>query len=104
MAAARGGVTAHIARASQDQEQITTLVMSEVQVLELISLLMTGLPEKAAHRDGHQLAIWKDIPVQKCHANPAGEGGAPGWSTSSDRNTYRRDEGEPRHVERPARG
>lgn len=76
MPAARGGVTAHITRVSQDQDQITTLVMSEAQVLELISLLTTGLREKAIHGNGYHLAIWKDITVQKCQATPPCEGGA----------------------------
>ena len=76
MAAPRGGVTAHITRVSQDQDQITTLVMSQSQVLELISLLTTGLRETAIHKDGYHLAIWKEIPVQHCQATPPCEGGA----------------------------
>ena len=74
--APRGGVTAHITRVSQDQDEITTLIMSEAQVLELVSLLTTALREKAAHSNGYRIAIWKDIPVQHCQATPPCEGGA----------------------------
>ena len=76
MPSARGGVTAHVTRVSQDQEQITTLVMSEAQMLELIALLTTGLREKAVHKDGYRLAIWKEMAVQNCQATPPCEGGA----------------------------
>jgi hypothetical protein len=60
---------------SQDQGDITTLIMSEAQVLELMSLLTVALREKAAHPDGYHLAIWKQLHVEKCRANPACEGG-----------------------------
>jgi len=34
-----GGITAHVKRVMQDQTNITTLIMSESQMLELLSLL-----------------------------------------------------------------
>jgi hypothetical protein len=52
MPAARGSVTAHITRVAQDSPQITTLVMSEAQLLGLITAITTGLREKAVHADG----------------------------------------------------
>ena len=45
-------------------------------MLELISLLTTGLREKAVHSNGYHLAIWKEIQVQNCQGNPPCEGGA----------------------------
>ena len=74
--APRGGVTAHITHVAQDQDRITTLVMTEAQVLELVSLLTTALREKAMHSNGYRIAIWKDIPVKECQATPPCEGGA----------------------------
>jgi hypothetical protein len=80
MPASRGPVTAHITRISQDNPQITTLVLSEAQMLELITAVTTGLREKAIHADGfYHLAIWKDEAngrVKNCQANPACAGGA----------------------------
>lgn len=79
MPAARGPVTAHITRVSQDNPQITTLLMSEPQLLELLTVLATGLREKAVHADGlFYLAIWKDEAngrVKNCQANPPCAGG-----------------------------
>ena len=57
----RGSVTAHVTRVAQDNPQITTMLLSEAQVLELSSVLNTGLREKAVHADGlYHLALWKD--------------------------------------------
>lgn len=78
MAATRGSITAHVSRVRQDEANVTTLVMSEAQVLELMAVLTTALREKASHEDGYQLAIWKDRVVAKCQANPPCEGGAAG--------------------------
>jgi hypothetical protein len=76
MRSPKGSVTAHVTRVSQDQEYITTLVMSERQMLELIGLLTVALREKSKHGDGYHLAIWKEKGVQKCRANPPCEGGS----------------------------
>jgi hypothetical protein len=75
MPTARGAVTAHILDILQDQPNITTLIMSEAQVLELMSLLTVALRGKAVHPDGFHLAVWKQKAVAKCQANPACEGG-----------------------------
>lgn len=79
MPALRGSVTTHITRIGQDNPQITTLLMSEAQVLELMSILTTGLREKAVHADGlYHLAVWKDKQtghVANCQANPPCAGG-----------------------------
>lgn len=75
MATPKGRVTAHVSRVSQDQENITTLVMTDAQILELVSLLTVALREKARHKDGYHLAIWKQLPVEKCKDNPPCEGG-----------------------------
>ncbi|MBN9492435.1 hypothetical protein J0H33_03710 [bacterium] len=78
MAATRGSVTAHVKRVRQDEQDVTTLVMSEAQLLELAAVINSALREKAAHEDGYHLAIWKDRPVAKCQASPPCEGGAAG--------------------------
>jgi hypothetical protein len=39
MSTPKGRVTAHVRRVSQDQGNITTLIMSQAQILELMSLL-----------------------------------------------------------------
>ncbi len=75
MPAPRGRVTAHVTRISQDQEGITTLVLSEPQVLELMGLLNVALREKAAHADGYHLAIRKQLHVEQCQDNPPCGGG-----------------------------
>jgi len=80
MPASRGPVTAHITRISQDNEQITTLLLSEAQVLELITVATTGLREKAVQADGlYHFAIWKDEAngrVKNCQvASPPCAGG-----------------------------
>lgn len=72
----KGRVTAHVRRVSQDQGNITTLIMSQAQILELMSLLTVALSEMSAHADGYHLAIWKKQRVEKCRANPACEGGS----------------------------
>jgi hypothetical protein len=59
----------------QDQENITTLIMSEAQMLELLSVLAVALGEQSTHPDGYHLAIWKQNQVEKCQANPPCEGG-----------------------------
>ncbi len=51
MPAARGSITAHITRISQDNPQITAVVLSQAQVLELLSVLTTALRETAVHAD-----------------------------------------------------
>lgn len=79
MPATRGPVTAHITRVAQDNPQITTLLLSEAQMLELLTALTTGLREKAVHADGlYHLTIWKDEAtgrVKNCQANPPCAGG-----------------------------
>jgi hypothetical protein len=76
MPTAKGRVTAHVSRISQDQEYITTLLMTEAQVLELMALLTVAMREKATHSDGfYHLAVWKERKVAKCTANPPCEGG-----------------------------
>ena len=75
MATPKGRVTAHVSRVSQDQTNITTLIMSEAQILELMSLLTVALREKATHADGFHLAVWKQARVAKCRANPSCGGG-----------------------------
>lgn len=75
-AAPRGGVTAHIARVSQDQPDITTLILTDAQVLELLSVLTIALRERAAHKDGYHLAIRKADKTAKCQSTPPCEGGS----------------------------
>jgi hypothetical protein len=75
MPAPKGRVTAHITRVKQDEGYITTLIMSQAQVLELMSLLTVALQEKSAHPDGYHFAIWKTMRVEKCQGNPPCEGG-----------------------------
>ena len=75
MSTPKGRITAHVRRISQDQGNITTLIMSEAQLLELMSLLTVALRERSTHPDGYNLAIWKQLPVEKCQANPPCEGG-----------------------------
>lgn len=77
MPAAKGQITAHVTKVSQDKANITTLVMSEAQILELMALLTVGLREKAVHHpDGcYHLAKWKENTVNKCQANPPCQGG-----------------------------
>jgi hypothetical protein len=70
-----GRITAHVKRVMQDQTTITTLIMSEGQMRELLSLLAVALREQSTHPDGYHLAIWKQNRVQKCQANPPCEGG-----------------------------
>ncbi len=38
-----GGITAHVKKVLQDQKDITTLIMSEAQMLELLSVLSVAL-------------------------------------------------------------
>ena len=78
MAKSRGTVTAHVTRIVQDTDEITTIAMSEGQVLELISLLTVALREKAAYKDGYRLALWKGRPVKQCQADPPCSGGKAG--------------------------
>lgn len=71
-------VTAHIKRISQDKDYITTLVMTDQQLLELIGVATVALREKRLHQDGgYHLAIWKSERgrVQRCNATPPCEGG-----------------------------
>jgi hypothetical protein len=79
MAAKRkpGSITAHVKKVLQDQKDITTLFMSEAQMLELLSVLSVALREKSKYTDGFHLAIWKQNRVEKCQANPPCEGAAP---------------------------
>ncbi len=41
-----GGITAHVKKVLQDQKDITTLIMSEAQMLELLSVLSVALREQ----------------------------------------------------------
>jgi len=70
-----GGITAHVKKVLQDQKDITTLIMSEAQMLELLSVLSVALREQSKYPDGHHLAIWKQNRVEKRQANPPCEGG-----------------------------
>ena len=70
-------VTAHIKKVSQDIPDVTTLVLSEMQLLELIRVVSVALREKAVDSSGsYHLAIWKRKKVAKCTDQPACEGGA----------------------------
>jgi hypothetical protein len=71
----KGRVSAHVTRISQDKSNITTLVMTEAQILELMSVLTVALREKAPYPDGYHLAIWKERQVEKCTDNPPCGGG-----------------------------
>lgn len=70
-----GAITAHITRLAQDQDDITTLVMTEAQVLELIAALTTGLREHATGPDGFRIALRKHLPTRKCQLSPPCTGG-----------------------------
>ena len=70
-----GRITAHVKRVLQDQKDITTLIMSEAQMLDLLSVLSVALREQSKYPDGYHLAIWKQNRVEKCQANPPCEGG-----------------------------
>ena len=61
-----GGITAHVKKVLQDQKDITTLIMSEAQMLELLSVLSVALREQSKYPDGYHLAIWKQNRVEKC--------------------------------------
>ena len=78
MAKTRGAITAHVTRVVQDTGDLTTIAMSEGQILELISLLTVALREKASYKDGYRLALWKDRPVKQCQADPPCSGGKAG--------------------------
>ena len=52
-----GGITAHVKKVLQDQKDITTLIMSEAQMLELLSVLSVALREQSKYPDGYHLAI-----------------------------------------------
>jgi hypothetical protein len=71
-------VTAHIKRISQDKDYITTLVMTDKQLLELIGVATIALREQRRHPDGgYHLAIWKSptAKVKACQPTPPCEGG-----------------------------
>lgn len=70
-----GAITAHITRLAQDQDDITTLIMTEAQALELIAALTTGLREHAAGPDGFRIALRKHLPTRKCQLSPPCAGG-----------------------------
>ena len=74
MATGKDRITAHIRRLSQDSKQITTLVFTDKQLLELIGAATVALREGRSHRDGHHFAIWKRE-VKNCKATPPCEGG-----------------------------
>ena len=67
-------ITAHLRRLSQDDPRISTLVFTEKQLLELVSVATVALREKAKHAHGYHFAIWKRR-VGKCTATPPCEGG-----------------------------
>ena len=71
-------VTAHIKRVSQDTPDVTTLVLSEKQLLELVALASVALREKEPHGGGYNLAIWKGTKGKtvNCQAKPPCEGGS----------------------------
>lgn len=70
-----GAITAHVTRLAQDQDDITTLVMTGPQVLELIAALTTGLRENAASPEGYRIALRKHLPTRKCQLTPPCAGG-----------------------------
>lgn len=72
-------VTAHVKRVSQDEPGvITTLILTEKQLLELVAVATVALREKKPYGGGYHLAIRKDHTgrVAKCQAASPCEGGS----------------------------
>jgi hypothetical protein len=72
----RGGVTAHVKRIAENNERVTSLVLSEKQLLELIAVATVALREKSHQKDGYHLVVWKDRPAAQCQNRPPCEGGS----------------------------
>jgi hypothetical protein len=70
--------TAHVAKVVQDSPDITTIALTEMQILELIGMLSAAMRERAKYKDGYHLALRKagrGSRVEVCHANPPCNGG-----------------------------
>lgn len=65
-----GAVTAHVTKLAQNQEAITTLVLSRRQMFALVAALTTGLREGAEWKEGFHLSL----PTKMCQS-PACAGG-----------------------------